>query len=410
MRVRRGYGKDNLSNAVKGDDDDISRVQRNVRERFEIEGTIKTYLLHDVVEVVHFLYDRVWGGLRAVTSPFGTGCSQADLNLPRQCIARRRIHWITRLISNHLRGILGSWSAVQYQEGNLIFVHEWPQKSSRPPYTGLAVIDSIAKDEHNRETFKVTTSDNKCIWHVPEGVVTFPTADDMKKASKRERKKWKQWKAEQAIPQILDYLESFKWNTSFATSLKASLPTSQSKSTILNSLRWDFVEEMMFLLEKNNRVSLNNRCLMSATFVLECLLLIADFLLMDNDMGDLFRSLMELGRVATYKVKETNERIGTHPDRDTLSNFCFETSTSEAQRRLVVEPNCEVSLDQFFNNPTHLDCDWYAIHQIALPLHNIASLLDWGNLYSVETLCNELSLTLSCSDERSKFKEWEPLM
>jgi hypothetical protein len=418
MRVRRGYGNDNLFKGVKGDDNDIARVQRNVRERVEIEGTIKAYALCDLVEVVHFLKDRVWDGLKSATSKFDKGCSQTDLNLTRQCIARRRIDWIMRLLSNHLTDLLGNWTAVKYTKGNLIFVHEWPHNGARPPYTGLANIDSIMKDEHNRETFEVTTSDNKCISHVPEGVVTFPTEDDMRNASTRDKKNWKQWKVEQAIPRILDYLEAFEWDASFARSMKASLPTSQGESMILHSLRWDVVEEILFVLVTNNRVHpqfvATYLCPMSASFVLECLLLVADFLLVDNaDLGKLFQSLMDLGRVATNEVKATFERIRMPPDQETLSlvsKLCFETGLGEAQRRVVVvEPNNEVSLDHFLNNPMRLDYDWYAIHQIALPLHQIASVLDWGNRYSVETLCLELSLELS-SCERLEFKDWEPLL
>ncbi len=419
MRVRRGYGRDNILNGVKGDDDDITRVQRNVQERFETENTIETFELQDVVEVVYFLKDRVWDGLKAATSKFAFGRSEAIQNLSRQCIARRRMDWITQLLSNRLKVLLEDWSAVQYIEGMIIFVHAWPQNCLRPPYTGLAMIDSIAEDEHKKTIFRVTTSDNKCIYHVPEGVVSFPTADDMASASERDRAKWKKWKVEQEIPRILDCLETFRWDQSFANSIYDAFQTYGIRDKIVNSLRWEFVEEVLFLLEKNDRISakfvVSRRCPLSATFVSNCLLLFADFFLLNKDNKDLFRNLMDLVRDTQYELQETIERVGTSTDLDLslVGKLTFDLGPNDdgaAQRRLVVEQNYEMSFDQFVTNPTQfLDYVWYAIYQIALPLHKIASLFDWGTLYSVELLCKELSISLS-SDERSKFKDWDPLL
>ena len=418
MRVRRGYGRDNILNGVKGDDDDITRVQRNVQERFETENTIETFVLQDFVEVVYFLKDRVWDGLKAATSKFASGSSEAVHNISRQCIARRRMDWITQLLSNRLKVLLEDWSAVQYYEGMIIFVHAWPQNCLRPPYTGLAMIDSIAEDEHKKVTFKVTTSDNKCIYHVPERVVSFPTADDMASASERDRAKWRKWKLEQEIPRIVDCLETFRWDPSFAMSINAALQTSEIREKIFNSLKWDIVEEMLFLLEKNDRVSANfvvsRRCPLSVTFVSNCLLLVADFLLLNKGNEDLFRSLMDLVRVTAYKLQTTIERVVMSRDIDLslVGKLTFELGPNDdrtAQRRLVVKPDYEMSFDQFVTNPKHLDYVWYAIYQIALPLHKIASLIDWGTLYSVESLCKELSISLSF-DQRSKFKDWDPLL
>jgi hypothetical protein len=419
MRVRRGYGRENILNGVKGDDDDITRVQRNVQERFETEKTIETFELQDVVEVVYFLRDRVWDGLKAETSEFASGRIKAIQHLSRQCIARRRIDWITQALSNRLKILLEDWSAVQYKEGMIIFVSEWPQNCVRPPYTGLAMIDSIAEDEQKQAIFRVTTSDNKCIYHVPEGVVSFPTADDMASASERDRAKWKKWKVEQEIPRIVDCLETFRWDPSFAKSINAALQTSEIHAKVANSLRWEFVEEVLFLLEKNDRVSANfvvsRRCPLSVTFVSNCFLLIADFFLLNKDNNkDLFRSLMNLVRVTQCTLQKTIEGVGTSTDLDLslVDKLTFELGSDDdgaAQRRLVVKPNYEMSFHRFVTNPTQLDYVWYAIYQIALPLHKIASLIDWGTQYSVELLCKELLINLS-SDERTKFKDWVPLL
>ena len=424
MRIRRGYGKDNLLKGVRGDDDDITRVLRNVHERFEIEDIIESYVPRDFVEVVHFLKDRIWDGLKAATSQFATGCSQFEPDLSRQCIARRRIDWITRLLSNRLEGLLENRSSVQYQLGMYVFVHEWPPPNGqRSSYTGLAIIDSIAEDQHNRKVFDVTTSDNKKIWNVPVAVLTFPESDDMKSAPKRAYAMWMKWKELQELQDILDDIEALRWDPSFIRSINAAAAAASSSTPspiyekISNALKWDVAEEMLFLLEKNKRVPRNfvvsMRCPLSVSFLSNCLLLIADFLLTGKDKGELFESVMALVRVTANKLRDIINRL-EFPNQDL--SFVREAAIKlkpddddAAPRRLVVEPNHEMTFAKFLINPTQLDYRWYAIHQIALPLHQLASLIDWESRNLVEALCNELSLTLSIY-ERSKFKDWDPLL
>jgi len=125
---------------------------------------------------------------------------------------------------------------------------------------------------------------------------------------------------------------------------------------------------------------------------------------MGKDSEGLLRSLMVLARVAANKLQDIIDRIELSSNQDL--SFVGEAAI---EKRVVVEPNYEMSFEMFLINPTKLDYWWYATYQIALPLHQVASLIDWEGRYSVENLCNELSLSLSM-DARSKFKDWDPLL
>ena len=51
MRERRGYGKANSSEGTKSDAHDITRVQRNLKERFQVEASIMNFTLDELNEV-----------------------------------------------------------------------------------------------------------------------------------------------------------------------------------------------------------------------------------------------------------------------------------------------------------------------------------------------------------------------
>ena len=108
MRERRGYGKKNIIYGLKSDDHDITRVQRNLEDRRLTEDSINTLTEKEIRQVVEFLHDKAWNG---VTNPSATytagGPKEAESNLIRQCIARRRMDWIVRLLQSRFLELLG---------------------------------------------------------------------------------------------------------------------------------------------------------------------------------------------------------------------------------------------------------------------------------------------------------------
>ena len=124
-----------------------------------------------------FLVERVWDGVKSATTSFDT--KKDESNFLRQCIALRRMDWLSKLLQRRLSEILkirgiealpeDSSDEVIFQENTTVFCNEWPpQPNPRPTYTGLANITKITKDKHNRNLFELSLSDGKYIVDVPE--------------------------------------------------------------------------------------------------------------------------------------------------------------------------------------------------------------------------------------------------
>ena len=170
MRERRGYGKKNIIYGLKSDDHDITRVQRNLEDRRLTEDSINTLSEKEIRQVVEFLHDKAWNGVKNPSATYtADGSKEAESNLIRQCIARRRMDWIVRLLQSRFLELLerdgvdslGSDGDDIFKVGMLVFVNDWPKNDIRPPYTGLGTIDSIKKDKHGRDVFEVSTIDGK---------------------------------------------------------------------------------------------------------------------------------------------------------------------------------------------------------------------------------------------------------
>ena len=122
MRERRGYGKKNIIYGLKSDDHDITRVQRNLEDRRLTEDSINTLTEKEIRQVVEFLHDKVWDGVKNPSATYTAGGSkEAESNLIRQCIARRRMDWIVRLLQSRFLELLerdGVDSPVKESNGN----------------------------------------------------------------------------------------------------------------------------------------------------------------------------------------------------------------------------------------------------------------------------------------------------
>ena len=247
MRERRGYGKANLTHGVKSDACDITRMQRNLKDRRDVEECLSKYTEEDIHEVIAFFKTRVMEGLDAATSAFGS--QNQNPHLLRQCIARRRMHWLSLILRKRLYYELMSAStssadmndtdapASIFQKDMLVYVNDWPQNNPRPPYTGLATITNVRKDKFGRPEFEVLCCDSTYIESVPEAVVTMPTEEDVKDAPSRTYAHWLKWKKNnEELPQtrqkrLRDI--DVDWDPSFLRSIPV-----ESQSKVLGALRW----------------------------------------------------------------------------------------------------------------------------------------------------------------------------
>lgn len=430
MRERKGYGKSNLFDGTKSDSDDVARVRRNLDDRFLLEESILTYSEDDIFQVINFLRGRVWCGVEAATSANQASSKDDESNLLRQCIARRRLDWVCRRLRIRFLHLNQSdplflHSSDAYVEGMHIFVHDWPNDKtiSRLPYTGLATIRSIAKDKHGRVIFEADTLDKKYIEAVPEAVVTHPTDDDFKGLPWRVYSSWKKWKRQQKLPEerlrALNVLDTCKWDPSFIENL--------TSSKILESLKWEFAEEILFLLGKTSRLThpfdAMVWCPFSTSLLEECVLKTAHYLVhMGREKPTLCQALTEIASNAFKALKEITKNseitppsidIGTINKTICVENLAFKHKVHDAV--LVVESTHinELCVKDYLRAPKPLDFDWYLINQIILPVHAVASLIDWGGTcYSLETLFEHIELDIDAYAEcfRRKVRSWHPLI
>jgi len=437
MRERKGYGKSNLLDGAKSDSDEISRVRRNLDERNLLEESILTFSEDDIIQVIDFIKGRVWCGVEAATSALKADCKEDHSNLLRQCIARRRIEWVCRRLRIRFLDLIGNQGMTSedaiFKEGMYIFVHDWPQNDPRPAYTGLATIMSITKDKHSRDVFEVSTPDKKYIDAVPEAVVTHPTDNDFKGVPTRVYSNWKKWKKQQELPRVrlrtLTGLDTFKWNPFFVTSetLSSSLGTSSGiHAKVVNSLKWEFAEEMLFLLAKDKR--LNHPfdemiwCPLSVSFLAKCVYHVAEFLLVGRDKQKLCEIIMGMACDAAKSLKLIIKNSANTPSNTDNGNknklICVENLAfnHKVNIRVVVVESIHINklcVAEYLSNPMPLDVNWYLINQIILPLHAVASLIDWDGNYSLEKLFEQIELDTDMSYIeffRRKVFGWHPLI
>jgi len=450
MRERRGYGKANLFDGVESDFHDISRVQRNLKDRFLVEASILKFTEDEIYQAINFFKERVWDGVKAATSSFVTSCEKDDSNLLRQFVARRRIDWVIKILRTRFHTLLGrsgvdwlsffdstdSENCIFHKE-MLVFVHDWPQNNLRPSYTGLATVMSVTKDKFNRPVFEVELPDGKYIQSVPEAVVTVPTDDDFKGVPRRTYSNWKKSKKQQDLPwmrlRMMKGFDTLNWDPSFLWDISAGsacASTSEMQTKIFRSLRWEFSEELLFMLMKNHRLShpFDKKiwCTVSMSLLTSCLHLIADYLLMGIDKQILYKRLMGLARGAANAMRDISAKASTRRDFSLINNLTFHENAHPQELAHVVVVDAihinRLSVGDYVKDPglMSLDMEWYLIHQVILAVHPFASLIEWGpssgtdnSLYSIDKLCGNIGLDKDASYLNFyslKVREWRPLV
>ena len=179
MRERRGYGKTNLNDGVKSDADNITRVQRNLKERSLVEQTILQFNEEQIHQVMDFIH-RTKGGIQASISSAAGRDGHENKVIVRQYVALRRIDFVSRILQTRLHELLGQDSSFNeesmFENGMFVYVNDWPQNDIRPPYTGLANVIKVSKDVRTNQTMlDVEVPEGKYICEVPEAG-EFPVA------------------------------------------------------------------------------------------------------------------------------------------------------------------------------------------------------------------------------------------
>ncbi len=259
IRERRGYGLANINLGVKGDDDDVSRVLRNQRERLQTQTTIMTCSEDEIQIIVNFIEEKVLNGIIEATSHVPSDAG-TDI-LARQFVARRRIHWISKLCERRLLVLMNNQEddtlseengSSIFRKGMVVFVHGWMNKNDpRPPYAGLSTITNLSKDKFDRDCFELSLPKGKYLTNVPAAVVTMPEEADFVDAPQRLRVNHLKSQRDRYLPQVrsklLNALSSMEWKLSLLGQIVPNLP-----KRIRTSVMWEVAEEILFNATENN--------------------------------------------------------------------------------------------------------------------------------------------------------------
>jgi len=405
MRERRGYGK---NNAVKSDEHNETRVIRNLAERKDIVALIRGMSEDGLYQLTTFLSSKIRKGLDDSTSFTCSGQAPDEDNsdLIRQCVARRRISWLSSHLKkrlSRLRGTPLSQNIDQFRlfkPGTIVYVHDWPQDDARPPYTGLGTISDFYKDEEGRDSYEITVSDNKFIEHAPEAVLTIPTEEDLVGAPKRTRASWQKWKKELTLPQrrrdMFQEFDSCMWDASTTRKLfsDANQYSFQVRAKILESLRWDVVEEVLFLVcDRNHFFRPYDEkvwCRLSMDLMTTVLHILANYLLNGATACATgpYEAIINAARAASDKLRYLAA---------SLDDLAFASPKSDASERVVVVDSVlanRMQVDIFKNSRSSLDIEWYQTRQIVTVVHPLLLLLQVDS-YSVETLCGAIGVDVT---------------
>ena len=93
---------------MRSDDDDITRVKRNLNERFLTEESLLSFNEDKIRQVVEFLHERIWKGVKAATATVASksSCKEDHTVLITQCIARRRLSWVARILKPRVHELM----------------------------------------------------------------------------------------------------------------------------------------------------------------------------------------------------------------------------------------------------------------------------------------------------------------
>ena len=85
-------------------------MKRNLKERFLTEESILSLSFNEdkIRQVVEFLHERVWSGVKEATATFASKscCKEDHTVLITQCIARRRLSWVARILKTRVHELM----------------------------------------------------------------------------------------------------------------------------------------------------------------------------------------------------------------------------------------------------------------------------------------------------------------
>ncbi len=282
---------------------------------------------------------------------------------------------------------------------------------------------------------------------IVEGAISEPTDDDFVEAPRRMHSNWLKWKKEQSQPQYRDsrhfFLEKMHWDSSHFRNLLSNQSSSGMHTRIVESLRWEVSEELLYLLVKDNRLHhpLNDRhwCPISMRLLVKSLHTVADYIIpthgrkessYEEMLSACAEKLLSILCEATVAVRNIISILAleTKKNEENLQGYLAfnETSKSEsgAQKfsrylKAESEETPHVSVENCSKGQITLDENFYLIHQVLFVTHALASLIDWNGFdnrgkiaYSFEEACKcaAIDVHLAERSQTVKSRSWRPLI
>eukprot|EP00978_Attheya_sp_CCMP212_P016092 scaffold41913_cov54-Attheya_sp.AAC.5 len=457
VRERKGYGRANKKGEAESDSDDYARLQRNFTERSNREETIRNYSLDEIRSILYFIRTRV------LTAAHGTN----EMVVARQWVARRRLHWIASRLNKQLLSLACNlYDQLSREEigdktdniegdeplftvGMLVFVNEWvAANDTRPPYTGVATVESTRLNKRGRRTYDICTEGTKTILGVPEEVLTHVSEEDIKEVPTRKMKRHQMAIEVRQLPnEMMLFEKTFRmlaWDNEedFATATVRSMITficedraTSAEKLVIDALKKDVAEELLYDLHCSGQLERpydpNNWCSLSLKIKKSIVDMLSTFTLQNNiesisEQNILSEGVLRLAREASAAMKRiTNEATSWKETKDKIVNswnesslrglihpLCFWRRQEEVWMCLV--PDSHVSrnesysrrmctLKEILKEGYILDIKWYIMQQVIALVDTLVSTIKWssqpdpslGGIYSLQKLCSVLNMVES---------------
>ena len=335
VRERKGYGKANIHGGLKDDKDDFMRFFRNIKERHNMEVTIRSYNEDEISNLLLFIKTKILPGLIKITNEYKVETRNERENgiIIRQWIARRRLHWISVAMGTQLDLLLyrygGTMEMLKAQQnpsdthpnltpftpGMLVFVNGW-SSGSRAEYSGIATIQSVKHKSQDIRLYTLSLDRGRTYHDVPEGVLTHPTENELRLAPKRMITAWEKVKDGTRRPTRTKHnvsaLQDMRWTSHLTHKLLKECKVDLNDK-VYGAITEEISEEVLYRLrierKLTNPFEKGNWCLLSNEVFRKGIQLILPFILepTETEISKIQKELLNLARAAAKFIRSISK-------------------------------------------------------------------------------------------------------
>lgn len=399
-RERKGYGQVNASGYMGGDDDEASRLSRNLFEREEVEKGISTMKVYAMFHLIEFLTTNIFNRLEKVPEKMR----------PRDLIARRRLFWIGEKFEGRYQEFLANDKTVRESasalKGIRVWLDQWCSASSLPSiYPKIdESLRSVVHDELTEELLTLSLLPNplnESTWCkvavdltkdatvlIGQYLYCYPgTLDDLKKES---------------LSKKLLMLAKMS-----ALAIRQGVNAIKNNGTSVNAR----IKDLSFntqkrIIKKKNLADVSKKERMRDLYDIQDTIRYGTAASMADIQA--YYDAIELCGIEPYYIPGKNKRV-YDCEHSIVSQYEPRDSETAAETRSPQHHWMARSIDTIKIGDASVNEQWYIENQVLLVLHILASTcVDWSGTsedsgeegaitetwYSLEKLCAEINLDL----------------